>query len=120
MAAELGLPAFGEDDLRAALPDLCAGRGSFEELRRASLETGLRGRLTHAQLQALEREAPERIEVPTGSRIALTYEPGRPPVLAVRIQGAVRPDADSARRGRTRSGALAPAWPELPTAAGDR
>ena len=36
--------------------------------------------------QALEREAPERLEVPSGSRIALAYEPGRPPVLAVRIQ----------------------------------
>ncbi len=83
---ELELPTFGEEDLRAALPDLCARRSSFEELRRASLDTVLRGRLTHVQLQVLEREAPERIEVPTGSRIALTYEPGRPPVLAVRIQ----------------------------------
>src|SRR5437762_2204370 len=46
----------------------------------------LQGRLTHAQRQALEREAPERIPVPSGSRIAVKYEPGRPPVLAVRIQ----------------------------------
>ena len=83
---ELGLPTFDEQDLRAALPDLCAGRSSFEELRRASLETVLRSRLTWEQLQALEREAPERIEVPSGSRIALAYEPGRSPVLAVRIQ----------------------------------
>ena len=37
-------------------------------------------------MTALEREAPERLEVPSGSRIALAYEPGRPPVLAVRIQ----------------------------------
>lgn len=83
---ELELPTLGEDDLRAALPDLCAGKSSFEELRRTALDSVLRNRLTHAQRQALEREAPERIEVPTGSRIALTYEPGRPPVLAVRIQ----------------------------------
>ena len=38
------------------------------------------------QLQAIEREAPERLAVPSGSRLALTYEVGRPPVLAVRIQ----------------------------------
>src|SRR5207248_1859326 len=44
------------------------------------------GRLTHAQRTAVEREAPERLEVPTGSHITLKYEPGRPPVLAVRIQ----------------------------------
>src|SRR5262249_13759005 len=42
--------------------------------------------LTHAQRQAIERDAPERLQVPSGSRIALRYELGRPPILAVRIQ----------------------------------
>src|SRR5262249_59889962 len=42
--------------------------------------------LNHIQRQAVEREAPERLSVPSGSRIALRYEVGRPPVLAVRIQ----------------------------------
>jgi ATP-dependent helicase HrpB len=83
---ELGLPACDEADLRELLPWLCPGRRSFEELRRADWLGALQGRLTHQQLQAVEREAPERIEVPSGSRIALAYEPGRPPVLAVRIQ----------------------------------
>src|SRR5262249_33669366 len=46
----------------------------------------LRGRLTPRQLQAVDREAPERLTVPSGSRLALRYEVGRPPVLAVRIQ----------------------------------
>ena len=34
----------------------------------------------------LDREAPERWQVPSGSRIALQYEMGKPPILAVRIQ----------------------------------
>ena len=34
----------------------------------------------------MEREAPERLEVPSGSRLALRYEEGRSPVLEVRIQ----------------------------------
>jgi ATP-dependent helicase HrpB len=46
----------------------------------------LQGRLTSAQRQAVEREAPERLVVPSGSRLALRYELGRPPVLAVRMQ----------------------------------
>jgi ATP-dependent helicase HrpB len=46
----------------------------------------VQGRLTHAQRQAVEREAPERLQVPSGSRIALRYELGRSPILAVRIQ----------------------------------
>ena len=36
----------------------------------------------------VDREAPERIEVPSGSRIRLRYEEGKAPVLAVRIQEA--------------------------------
>src|SRR5206468_867758 len=46
----------------------------------------MKGLFTWQQLQGIDREAPERIEVPSGSRIAVQYEVGRPPVLAVRIQ----------------------------------
>jgi ATP-dependent helicase HrpB len=83
---ELELPAFDADGLRELLPWLCPGKRSFEDLRRADWLGAMLGRLTHQQAQAVEREAPERLEVPSGSRIALKYEAGRPPVLAVRVQ----------------------------------
>jgi ATP-dependent helicase HrpB len=83
---DLGLPAFADAELREVATWLCAGRRSFAEVRSAPWLEALQGRLTPRQRQAVEREAPERLEVPSGSRIALRYEPGRPPVLAVRIQ----------------------------------
>jgi ATP-dependent helicase HrpB len=83
---ELELPPLDEAQVAALLPALAAGRRSLAELRRAPVLDALRGMLTPAQLAALEREAPERLAVPSGSRIALRYEPGRPPVLAARIQ----------------------------------
>jgi ATP-dependent helicase HrpB len=83
---ELGLPKFDEGELREVLAALCHGRRSFAGLREAPWLGALQGRLTHAQRQAAEREAPERLAVPSGSRLALRYEVGRPPVLAVRIQ----------------------------------
>ncbi|MCC6417160.1 MAG: ATP-dependent helicase HrpB [Gemmataceae bacterium] len=83
---ELGLPEFGEDELRELVRWLCHGRRSFAELRQGLWLDALQGALTHEQRQAVEREAPERIEVPSGSRLALRYEVGRPPILAVRIQ----------------------------------
>jgi ATP-dependent helicase HrpB len=83
---ELGLPEFNESDLREVLAWLAPGCRSLADLRRRDWEGALRNKLTHAQIQAVEREAPERIQVPSGSRIAVTYEEGRPPVLAVRIQ----------------------------------
>ena len=59
---------------------------SFPELRDAPWLHVLRSRLTPDQLQAVDREAPERIQVPSGSRIAVQYEVGKSPVLPVRIQ----------------------------------
>jgi ATP-dependent helicase HrpB len=83
---ELGLPPCDAADLRGLLTWLCHGRRSFAELREGPWPEALQGRLSHAQRQAVEREAPERLTVPSGSRLALRYEVGRPPVLAVRIQ----------------------------------
>jgi ATP-dependent helicase HrpB len=83
---ELKLPAFDDGELRELLPWLCQGLRSFADLRRADWLGAWQGRLTHTQRQTVEREAPERLAVPSGSRIALRYEAGRPPVLAVRIQ----------------------------------
>jgi ATP-dependent helicase HrpB len=83
---ELRLPAFDEAELRDLVPWLCPGCRSFADLRKADWLGALQGRLSHELRQAVEREAPERLTVPSGSRLALRYEVGRPPVLAVRIQ----------------------------------
>ncbi len=83
---ELKLPAFGEDELRELLTMLAPTAKSFADLRAADWLGGIQGRLTYQQRQAIDREAPERIEVPTGNHLALQYEAGRPPILAVRIQ----------------------------------
>jgi ATP-dependent helicase HrpB len=82
----LELPPLDENDLRDLLSWLCVGHRSFAELRAADWLSALQGRLTHIQRQAVECEAPERLLVPSGSRIALRYEPGKAPVLAARIQ----------------------------------
>ena len=83
---ELKLPAFDDAELRELLPWACAGCRSFDEVRRADWLGLLQGKMTSAQMQALEREAPERLKVPSGSYIALQYDATRVPVLAVRIQ----------------------------------
>ncbi len=83
---DLELPDMDEEAIRALLPALVRGRRSFAELRKAPLLQHLKGLLSWQQQQRLDREAPEHIEVPSGSRIRVTYESGRPPVLAVRVQ----------------------------------
>lgn len=83
---ELDLPAFDSGHLRELLPGFCLGNRSFAELRNGAWLDLFRGALTYPQLQILEREAPAQIIVPSGSSITLTYEEGRPPILAARIQ----------------------------------
>jgi ATP-dependent helicase HrpB len=83
---ELALPDLGNDPLRGLLPWLSIGRQSFDELRRAPVLPALKAMLTPAQLTAIEREAPQRLRVPSGRELALRYEPGQPPILEVKIQ----------------------------------
>ncbi len=83
---ELDLPPLDNAQLVALLPTMCCGCKSFDDLRRAPWSRVLPGMLTASQRQALDRETPERLTVPSGSQIAVQYQPGRPPILAVRIQ----------------------------------
>ncbi|MFO0824133.1 MAG: ATP-dependent helicase C-terminal domain-containing protein [Gemmataceae bacterium] len=83
---ELNLPAFDAADLRESLEFFCRGRRSLADVRHGPWLDFLRGQLTYDQQRAVEAEAPERIEVPSGSHISIAYEEGRPPVLAARIQ----------------------------------
>jgi ATP-dependent helicase HrpB len=83
---ELNLPDFGDDPIRGLLGELCRGCRSLDEVRRAPLTPAIQSRLSSEQIRAVAREVPERLPVPSGSQIALHYEPGQAPVMAVRIQ----------------------------------
>lgn len=83
---EADLPEFSEIALQEVLRELCVGRQSFDELQRAPWLTMLRNRISYEQRQLIDREAPERLALPGGKQIGLTYEDGQRPVLAVRIQ----------------------------------
>lgn len=82
----LELPDLGPEPWHELLPIWCIGKASVAELKNSSPIGAIQARLTPQQIAAVEREAPERIEVPSGSRITLEYEPCKPPLLAVRIQ----------------------------------
>jgi len=83
---DLNLPRFDEPDRLQILRDLCTGRRSFAELRSAPWLNAFKNVLTYDQLRTVDREAPERVAVPSGKSFRLTYEPNRPPVLSARIQ----------------------------------
>jgi ATP-dependent helicase HrpB len=87
---EEGLPALGEEDVRGALVALCEGRRSFAELREAARAGGLveslRRGLTPEQSRLVARMAPERVPLAGGRQARVTYERGRAPAVASRLQ----------------------------------
>lgn len=83
---ELQLPTDSDALVADAVADLCAGRRSFAELRRADLLTALRHRLTRTQQHGLDRDAPTDYVLPSGRHAPVFYEDNKPPAVAARIQ----------------------------------
>jgi ATP-dependent helicase HrpB len=86
IAPEVDLPEMNEETLHEVCLQLCEQRRSFAELKKAPWRDWLLGKFTMDQLRLLDREAPRRIEVPSGSSIRVDYEVGKAPILAVKIQ----------------------------------
>lgn len=82
-------PSWPSRKLEAArewLLPMLDGMRSFKDLKRLDMREALLYGLDWARRQELERRAPERLEVPSGSRIAIDYSDPSAPVLAVRLQ----------------------------------
>ncbi len=74
------------NDLENWLPAWLTTVKNRNELKRIDLFAALKARLGWQRLKKLDRLAPERLEVPSGSRIKLGYSKGELPVLAVKLQ----------------------------------
>ena len=87
---DAGWPDFSDqallDELELWLGPCLAGRKTLKSCRTLNLEQILRDRLDYIQQQRLKRDAPTHLQVPSGSRIALQYQVGQAPILAVRLQ----------------------------------
>ncbi|MFD6445001.1 ATP-dependent helicase HrpB [Promicromonospora sp. NPDC060204] len=90
--AHLGAPwpAVDDDALLAGLDDwlgteLAAVRGA-RDLARIDVTSALRRLLPWPAAARFDELAPERLRVPSGSQVRLTYDGVEPPVLAVKLQ----------------------------------
>jgi len=64
----------------------CAQKRSLDELKSVSLKEVILAGMDARLRSRLEREAPERVELPGGRRLKVHYEPGKPPWIEARLQ----------------------------------
>ncbi len=84
------LPDFSDATLLDTLPDwlqpYLKTENSIKQIQKLDLYTLLLNQLSWQQQQIIEKLAPERIKVPSGSAIRIDYSDPLKPVLAVRLQ----------------------------------
>ncbi|MFN5853312.1 MAG: ATP-dependent helicase HrpB [Pirellulaceae bacterium] len=84
---ELGLPDWNEPTWwEAIIQAACLGKRSLREVSELPWQEMLGESLTYELRRLVDREAPAKIQVPSGSWMSLEYVGIQPPVLAVRIQ----------------------------------
>lgn len=80
-----GLPVLGDDDRYHILLLVCEGAACYRDIKDKPVLPFARSLLTGEQAHLVDRQAPERIELPGGRRAKVTYGAGEP-FLAARIQ----------------------------------
>jgi ATP-dependent helicase HrpB len=83
---ELELPGWGEEDRRAVIEQLCHGAVAYKEIKERELWPVVRDWLSGPQHAALDTYAPERVTLGNGQAAKVTYEAGREPWIALRVQ----------------------------------
>jgi ATP-dependent helicase HrpB len=87
---EIELPDLSDQALLATLEDwlapALAGKTKLDSLNPQQVGEALAAKLDFAQRRTLDEYAPEALLVPSGNERVLHYEPGKPPVLAVKLQ----------------------------------
>jgi len=83
---ELSFPAMDADDWRLIYEDACAGKNSWPEMERVSLEAQIGRYLGPALMGFLGKTFPARRKLPSGRTGKLTYSEQQPPELAARLE----------------------------------
>jgi len=83
---ELQLPAFGDDDKKHVIEQICHGAVSYKDIKERGVKASVMSWLSQPQRELLDKHAPERLALPNGRTPKVTYESGKPPFISLRIQ----------------------------------
>jgi ATP-dependent helicase HrpB len=83
---ELQLPPITDEDRQHLIEQLCHGAVSYKEIKDRQIKPLVQSWLSSAQKELLDKHAPERLTLSNTRTPKVTYEPGVPPYISLRIQ----------------------------------
>ncbi len=83
---ELQLPPITDEDRQHLIEQLCHGAVSYKEIKDREIKPLVQSWLSSAQKELLDKHAPERLTLSNTRTPKVTYEPGVPPYISLRIQ----------------------------------
>lgn len=83
---ELGIPPFGDEEKKSVVQHVCFGSYSARDVKEKPVMPVLKNWLSHAQLDILDKHAPERITLKNGKSARVIYKTGAEPYIAQTIQ----------------------------------
>ncbi len=83
---DLQLPPITEEDKQHLIEQLCHGAVSYKDIKEREVKTTVMSWLSPAQRELLDQHAPERLTLSNGRTPRVSYEPGQPPFISLRIQ----------------------------------
>jgi ATP-dependent helicase HrpB len=84
--AELALPAIGAEDRGAIVEHICHGAFTYAQIKDRAVLPVVKSWLAQQQQRWIDEYAPERIPLPRGRHVKVTYSADGPPTLSARIQ----------------------------------
>jgi ATP-dependent helicase HrpB len=83
---EQNVPSLDAEQMRATVQRACEGLTSLAELTAIPMEERLRLALPRSVVELLRNETPERVRLPGGRTVPVTYEAGKSPWIESRLQ----------------------------------
>lgn len=83
---ELELPPITDEDRKHLIEQLCHGAIGYKDIKDRDVKPVVKSWLSQAQQQLLDKHAPERLSLANGRTPKVSYEPGNPPHISMRIQ----------------------------------
>ncbi len=83
---DYGIPEIDDEAREAMIQEICFGAVCRKDLKERPVKNVVKSWLTPVQRDMVDKQAPEKITLPSGFGARVRYEPGQPPVLSATIQ----------------------------------